>query len=140
MTTDLWLPQGVTSHQSSSAGNNAETGGSIEQHIFQVHDPVTDKKHKFVILADDETSQAHLEDMVSSAVNKWFTEVRAKDHKPAPTPEQRKEIGKILNDIRSHNIKRRESTNNTIYYKGLEGAKNGRNKNNGRRLSGSPEG
>ena len=119
MTTDLWLPQGVTSHRSSSAGNNAETGGSVVQHIFQVHDPVTGKRHKFVILADDETSQAHLEDMVSSAVDRWFREVRAKDHKPAPTTEQRKEIGAILNNIRNHRIKRSESSNNRIYYKGL---------------------
>jgi hypothetical protein len=99
---------------------------------------VTDKKHKFVILTDEDTSQAHLEDMVSNAVDRWLGEVRAKNHKPAPTPEQRKEIGKILNDIRSHNIKRRESTNNTLYYKGLEGAKNGRSKNNGARFSRRP--
>ena len=39
--------------------------------------------------------------------------------KPAPTPAQRKEIGKILDDIRIKAIKRKGSTNNKIYYNGL---------------------
>ena len=140
MVSELWTPEGVAGHTTTPTGHNAETGGQVYNHTFRVKDPVTGKQNRFNIIVDDSTSQAHLEDMVSNAVDRWLGEVRAKSHKPAPTPEQRKEIGKILNNIRSHNIKRRESTNNTIYYKGLEGAKNGRNKNNGRRLSGSPEG
>jgi hypothetical protein len=120
MVTELWTPAGVTSHVSSPVGHNAETGGAIEQHVFKVHDPVTDKSHKFCILMDSSTSQAHLEDMVSSAVDRWLEEVRQKDHKPSPTVEQRKEIGKILNDIRNNKIKRKESSNNRIYYNGIK--------------------
>jgi hypothetical protein len=118
MVTELWTPQGITDHSVSPVGYNAETGSQIHQHIFQVHDPVTDKRHKFCILADDSTAQSHLEDMVSSAVESWLTEVRAKEHKPAPTPEQRKEIGRILNDIRTHNIKRRESSTGLLHFRG----------------------
>ena len=125
MTTELWTPPGVTDYSVAPVGHNAETGGSIEQHIFQVHDPVTNKRHKFCVITDEDTSQAHLEDMVSSAVDTWFTEVRQKDHKPAPTPEQRKEIGAILNDIRINRTKRNESSNNRIYYSGLKGGRNG---------------
>ena len=120
MISELWTPPGVTSHVSSPVGDNAETGGTIEQHVFQVHDPVTDKSHKFCILTDEQTSQAHLEDMISSAVDRWLEEVRQKDHKPAPTAEQRKEIGKILSDIRNNKLKRKESSNNRIYYNGIQ--------------------
>tara|TARA_Y100000310_G_scaffold331915_1_gene406450 strand:- start:1032 stop:1430 length:399 start_codon:yes stop_codon:yes gene_type:complete len=125
MTTELWTPPEVTDYTVSPVGYNAETGGLIGQHIFQVHDAVTDKRHKFCVLTDEYTSQAHLEDMVSSAVERWLVEVREKDHKPAPTPEQRKEIGKILDEIRVHRSKRSESTGGRMYYSGLKGVRNG---------------
>jgi hypothetical protein len=125
MVSELWTPQEVVDHTVSSVGSNAETGDSVEQHIFWVSDPVTGKKHKFCILTDDETSQAHLEDMGANAIDRWLSEVRQKDHKPAPTIEQRKEIGKILDEIRIHRLKRKESSNGQIYYSGLEGAQNG---------------
>ena len=131
MTTELWTPPGVTDHSVSPVGRNTETGGDIQQHTFKVHDPVTGKRHKFCVLVDNETSQAHLEDMVSSAVDRWLTEVRQKDHKPAPTTEQRKEIGKILNEIRINRSKRKESSNGRIYYSGLEGGQNGRYRDSG---------
>ena len=88
-----------------------------------MHDPVTGKRHKFCVLVDDDTSQAHLEDMVSSAVDKWLVEVRQKDYKPAPTAEQRKEIGRILNDIRLSRTKREQSSNGLIYYQGIKGGR-----------------
>ena len=118
----IWTPQEVTDCTVSPVGYNAETGGQIQQHTFQVHDPVTDKRHQFMVLVDDETSQAHLEDMVAQAVDTWLLEVRQRDHKPAPNVGQRKEIGQIQEQIPVSRIKRRESTNNKIYYPGLEGA------------------
>jgi hypothetical protein len=129
--TELWTPSGVTGHSVAPVGRNAETGGAIQQHIFRVHDPVTGKKHKFCILVDEDTSQAHLEDMASSAVDRWLTEVRQKDHKPAPTPEQRKEIGRILNDIRTNRMKRAGSSTGRIYYSGLKGGRNGKHRGKG---------
>jgi len=132
MATDLWTPPGVTAHSVSPGGRNAETGGAIERYVFQVNDPVSGKKHKFLVLTDDETSQAHLEDMVSSAVDNWLREVRQKDHKTAPTLGQRKEIGKILDDIRIRRIKRKESSTGVINFTNLGGVlKNGRHRNNG---------
>jgi hypothetical protein len=118
MVSTLWTPPGATGYSVSSAGNNADTGGQVEAHIFRVKDPVTGRQNKFCILADGTTSQAHLEDMASQAVDNWLTEVRAENRKPAPTPEQRKEIGRILNDIRTHRLKRKESSNGRIYYRG----------------------
>ena len=117
MTTELWTPQGVTDYSVAPMGRTES--GEVTSHTFQVEDPITGRRHKFCVLTDETTSQAHLEDMVSSAVDRWLTEVRAKDHKPAPTPGQRKEIGKILNNIREHRIKRAESSNGNLYYQGI---------------------
>ena len=44
----------------------------------------------------------------------------AKARWAARSPEQRKEIGKILDQIRTNQIKRKGSSNNKIYYNGLK--------------------
>ena len=121
MISELWTPAGVMDYSVAPAGRNTETGGQIQSHIFQVKDPVTGKQNKFCVLTDETTSDAHLEDMVSHSVEKWLTEGRQKDHKPAPTPEQKKEIGKILDQIRSYNARRSQSSNGKIYYEGIGG-------------------
>ena len=116
---ELWTPPGVTHSRVAPVGFNAETGGTIYEYQFVVHDEVTNRKHQFRILADDETSKAHIEEMVGNAMESWLVDVRMRHSKPAPTPEQRKEIGKILDQIRINTMKRRKSSNNRIYYNGL---------------------
>ena len=117
--TELWTPPGVTHQRVTTVGHNYETGGLIYEYQFLVHDEVTNRKHQFKVLVDDETSKAHIEEMVGNAFDRWLVDVRMRHNKPAPTPEQRKEIGKILNQIRVNRDKRRESSNNKIYYNGL---------------------
>ena len=101
-------------------GYNAETGEPIYEYRFRVYDEVTDRKHEFRLLADDQTSKAHIEEMVGNAMDRWLIDVRMRHAKPAPTPAQRKEIGKILDQIRISAIKRKRSSNNKIYYDGLK--------------------
>ncbi len=101
-------------------GYNGETGEAIYEYQFQVHDEVTDRRHDFRVLVDDTTSKAHIEEMVGNAFERWLIDVRMRHSKPAPTPEQRKEIGKILEQIRVNKIKRKNSSNNKIYYNGLQ--------------------
>ena len=100
-------------------GRNVETGGVIYEYRFKVHDEVTDRSHRFCVLVDDETSPAQIEEMVGNAMESWLVDVRMRHSKPAPTPEQRKEIGKILDQIRLSGLKRKQSSNNKIYYSGL---------------------
>ena len=118
--TELWTPQGVTHKRVVPVGYNYETGGQIFEYQFLVHDEVTNRKQQFRVLVDDQTSKAHIEEMVGNAFESWLIDVRMRHSKPAPTPEQRKEIGKILNQIKAHKIKRKGSSNNKIYYNGLK--------------------
>ena len=117
--TELWTPPGVTHTRVAQVGRNAETGEKIYEYQFRVHDEVTGRRHQFRVLVDDETSIAHIEEMVGNAFESWLIDVRMKHSKPAPTPGQRKEIGKILDQIRVNSIKRKNSSNNKIYYNGL---------------------
>jgi hypothetical protein len=120
MTTDLWTPQGVVKLNTTPSGYNAETGGRVVTHTFRLEDKETGKKTIIKILADDYTDPAHIEDMAAQSAETWFNEVRAKGSKKAPTVNQRKEIGKILDDIRKNFKKRRQSSNNKILYNGIK--------------------
>ena len=117
--TELWTPQGVTHKRVVPVGYNYETGGQIFEYQFLVHDEVTNRKQQFRVLVDDQTSKAHIEEMVGNAFDRWLTDVRMRHNKPAPTPEQREEIGRILEQIRVNRNKRKESSNNKLYYNGL---------------------
>ena len=117
---ELWTPRGGTHKRVTPVGFNQETGESIYEYTFIVHDEVTNRKQQFRVLVDDTTSKAHIEEMVANAMESWLIDVRMKHSKPAPTPEQRKEIGKILDQIRTNQIKRKGSSNNKIYYNGLK--------------------
>ena len=120
---DLWTPAGATYRGVASAGRNADTGGHVVTHRFMLKQK--DKfgiEHKttIAIVADESVSKAHIEEMVGNAFESWLIDVRMRHNKPAPTPEQRKEIGKILEQIRVNRNKRRGSSNNKIYYNGLK--------------------
>ena len=68
------------------------------------------------VLADKDTSQAHIEDMMASAAEKWFKEVREKYDKRPATPKELQHAGKSMNDYLKHRTRRRESTSGKIYF------------------------
>ena len=120
MTTDLWTPQGVVKLNTTPSGYNAETGGEVVAHTFLLEDKETGRKTIIKILADDNTDPAHIEDMAAQSAETWFSEVRLKGKVRKGTESQRKEIGKILDDIRKSVRKRRQSSNNKILYNGIK--------------------
>ena len=92
---------------------------SIVVHTFQFHDPVTGRSQVVKIPADPDISQAHIEDMAAQALETLLIECRVKKSKKKPTIAQKKEIGRQLEEFRQYALKRRESTNNRIYYRGV---------------------
>ena len=116
---DLWTPQGANLQSSMVGGNNAETGESITIHTFHFNDKESGRRSVVKIPADSSISQAQIEDMAAQAFENWLFEVRTKGKINKQTPEQRKEVGKAIREFREYAEKRRESTNNKRYYKGL---------------------
>ena len=116
---DLWTPAGATYRGVASAGRNADTGGQVVTHSF-----VLKQKDKFgvehatrvEIMADSGVSQAHIEEMMGNAAEKFMEEVRTKYDKRPPTPGERKDIGKALDHFRTQALRRLQSTNRKIYY------------------------
>ena len=119
MVTELWVPRGSTLVGTDSIGYNAETGASIVVHTFKFHDKETGRSTIVKIPAERSISQAHIEDMAAQALERWLIEVRAQGRIRKPTPEQRKEIGRVLEDFRQHSKRRRQSATGVLYYRGV---------------------
>jgi len=119
MATELWTPAGSANLGVAPVGGNAETGGRIIAHtvVLKAKDKFgVEHKQRLKVLADDTTSQTHIEEMMGNAADSFAEEVRTKYTKRPPTAEERKEIGRALNEFRKYARKRIQSTNRKLYY------------------------
>ena len=114
---DLWIPAGAAYTGAAPVGSNTES--RIVSHELKVEAKDRfGKVHKQIIrvLADSDTSQAEVEDMMGHATENFVKEVREKYDKRPATNEERKQIGKALNDFLKYRTKRRESTTGKLYF------------------------
>ena len=114
---DLWTPAGAT--YTGVAPVESNIGNRVVSHELKVEAKDRfGKTHKQIIrvLADSDTSQAEVEDMMGHATESFIKEVDVKYNKRPATNEERKQIGKALNEFLKYRTKRRESTSGKIYY------------------------
>ena len=119
MVTDIWTPTGTALVGVIPVGHNGETGSPIVAHTIMLKAKDRfGKEHKMrvQVLADKDTSQAQVEEMMGNAAENFVREVREKYDKRPPTEGERKEIGKALNDFLQYRTRRRDSTSNKIYF------------------------
>ena len=112
----LILPLGVTLLGEKGAG-------SIKSLSFSFYDSVTERRsvlHNVPYIPNDPYSANAIETMIGEAHETWLTRVRAQGKKRVMNKEQKKEVGKILNEIRTHKLKRKESTTGKIYFGGIK--------------------
>ena len=127
----LILPAGVTLLGEYGAG-------SIKVMSFRFYDSMTERRS---ILTDvpytpaDPYSVNAIETMIGEAYESWVIEVRAQGKKKLMNKEQKKEVGKILEEIRVNKNKRAESTNNKIYYQGTKNEQRRKNNRRNKRTS-----
>ncbi len=72
MQKELWTPQGTVPLGSSPVGYNAETGSQIIRHTLLVKakdDFGREHATRIIVLADGDTSKAHIEEMMGKALN-----------------------------------------------------------------------
>ena len=117
---DLWTPQGSEVTNTNNVGFNTETGESITLYTFSFSDPVTGRSTTAIVPADESMSSANIEDMAAQALETWLEDVRFKSKGKVTTVKERKEIGQQLKEFKEYTAKRRESTNNKIYYSGVD--------------------
>ena len=122
MATELRTPTGTAHIGAAPVGRNAETGGRVIAHRFVLR--ATDKfgvEHTtpIIIPQDNGVSDAEVEDMLGHAAENFIREVREKYDKRPATDEEKKQIGKALNNLLQNANKRMQSTNGKIYYSGI---------------------
>ena len=116
---DIWVPEGAVHNATAPLGLSVETARPITHHRFTLRGKdrwgVTHDERVIVVQHPDE-GQAELDQKIGEATENFQTKLREGYEKRAPTMEERKEIGKIMDQIRLAAQKRRESSNNLIYY------------------------
>jgi len=113
----LALPAGVLLLGELPAGN------TLSSLSFSFYDSVTERRsvlHHVPYMPHDPYSHNAIETMIGEAHGTWLTRVREQGKKRVMNIEQRKEVGKILNEIKTHKLKRKESTTGKIYFGGLK--------------------
>ena len=111
----LILPLGVTLLGEKGAG-------SIKSLSFSFYDSVTERRsvlHNVPYIPNDAYSANAIETMIGEAHETWLAKVRQQGKKKVMTVDQKKQAGKILNEIRTNKLKRQESTTGKIYFEGI---------------------
>ena len=111
----LILPVGVTLLGEKGAG-------SIKSLSFSFYDSTTERRsvlHNVPYIPNDPYSANAIETMIGEAHETWLTRVRAQGKKRVMNKEQKKEVGKILNEIRTNKLKRSQNTTGKIYFGGI---------------------
>ena len=118
MTQELWIPAGATYNVTAPVGQDTGNGGVVSHELMVEAKDKFGKVHKQLIrvLADGDTSQAEVEDMMGHATENFIKEVREKYNKRPATQDERKQAGKALNEFLQHRTKRRESTAGRLYF------------------------
>jgi len=118
MLNDLWIPTGATYGGIFPVGQDTGNGGVVSHELMVEARDKFGKVHKQIIrvLANGDTSQAEVEDMMGYATENFVKEVREKYDKRPATVDERKQAGKAINEFLKHRTKRRASTSNRIYF------------------------
>jgi len=96
--------------------------GSIKSLSFSFYDSVTERRsvlHNVPYIPNDAYSANAIETMIGEAHETWLAKVRQQGKKKVMNVQQKKEVGKILNEIRTNKLKRKESTTGKIYFEGI---------------------
>ena len=118
MLNDLWIPTGATYTGIVPVGKDTGNGGVVSHELKVQAKDKFGKVHKQIIrvLANGDTSQAEVEDMMGYATENFIKEVREKYDKRPATVDERKQAGKAINEFLKHRTKRRESTTGKLYF------------------------
>ena len=114
----LTLPSNISHDGIIPIGRNLETGGGIVAHFFTFKKD--NKQLQVRIMADATMSRAQIEESAGNALETWLLELaeaaQMKVGKHTPSPSERREVGAAIREFRDHAAKRRESSNNRLFY------------------------
>ena len=115
----IWVPDGAVHNATAPLGLSVDTARPIIHHRFTLRGKdrwgVTHEEKVIVVQHPDE-GQPELDQKIGEATESFQTKLRDRYEKRPPTIAEKKEIGKIMDQLRLASRRRKESTNNLIYY------------------------
>jgi len=116
---DIWVPNGAVHNVTAPLGLSIESARPIIHHTFTLRG--RDRwgvvhQERIVVVQHPDEGQAELDQKIGEATETFQTKLRERYEKRPPTLKEKKEIGKVMDQIRIAAMRRRESTNNLIYY------------------------
>jgi hypothetical protein len=113
---DLWTPPGTVQRETAQLRRVNPDITRDMAFAYNFTFVYKGKTKHFQVVASDNDSRAEIEDMAAECAERWKRELDGKEWKRPPNEDEKKQIGKILNDINVRNQKRAES--GRINYKG----------------------
>ena len=113
----LWTPDGMHHVGLRQVVPNGHTQAQVFSFTFRYKG----REKRVEIVGEPGMARSEIEDMAAKAAENYMKELDMEEHKRLPTEDEKKQIGKALNDIRSHMIKRRESSTGKLYFDGVKG-------------------
>ena len=116
---DIWVPEGAVHNATAPLGLSVETARPIVHHTFTFTGEDrwgANHTERIIVVQHPDEGDAELEQKIGEARDSFKAKLRDGYEKRRPTLSEKKEIGKIIDQIRLSAIRRRESTNNLIYY------------------------
>jgi hypothetical protein len=113
---DLWMPAGTTQEERIFMGRSNPDINNDVAFVNKFTFKYKGKRKTIWVQSQGSDSKAEIEDKAAEAADRWKAELDQQEHKRAPTKEEVKEIGKIINDINKSRYRRSESSTGKIYH------------------------
>jgi len=114
----LWTPEGM----SNTAVDDIEVRRQNERQtaiIYKFMFKYKGKQHEVQVVSHSDVTRSEVEDRAGEAAENWMRSIDDKEHKRPPTEDERKQIGKAMNEFYLHAKKRRESSSGRLYFPGV---------------------
>jgi hypothetical protein len=115
---DLWTPNGVSHNGTHPLVTQPRVTDIPQAKNYKFTFQYKGKKKQFLVLAHTDATDSEIEDRAGEVAHHWMEELNQEEHKRAPTEQEKKDIGKALNEFYLAAKRRRESSTGRIHFKG----------------------
>jgi|TARA_R100000049_G_C1872315_1_gene31631 hypothetical protein len=114
----LWTPDNMVHNdvQDIAVHHQNETATAV---IYKFEFHYKERTHMVQVVAHSDVTRSEIEDRAGEAAENWMKQIDEEDRKRPPTEDEKKQIGKALNEFYLHAKKRRESSSGRLYFPGV---------------------
>ncbi len=115
---NLWTPNGVSHNGTTEVILKMMRTDRPQAHSYKFTFRYKGKEKQILVVTHTDVTASEIEDRAGQAARAWMEELDQEEHKRAPNADEKKQIGKALNEFLTHAKKRGESSNGRLYYLG----------------------